>query len=260
MDPIRLNFSQSLSIETPRRHICLGDDSVSGNARTVEIRTLPGADQIRSRRHMNFDLPIGYGDAAAIRPHPDAETGANILDAHRANSYFQFIGILARDIKISVTPEQFNSGRLAVGDSDGTVGIQIDADIRCRLDGQTLSGPGLMQPGRHRFGDVPAHETQTQSQSSNGAMQQDAPPDEGADGGSYWWFWRMHQSIKRTDGTVRQLPSIVHAIESLVKQILGSDMLQKEETTYYGCDGSVTNPMRTNPAFAAIDITRATCS
>lgn len=28
----------------------------------------------------------------------------------------------------------------------------------------------------------------------------------------------------------------------------------------YCCDGSVTNPMRTNPAFAAMDITRATCS
>ena len=84
------------------------------------------ANQVCSGFYLDLDLSACHGDTASIPPLADAKTGTDISDIHCTNFHLQFAGVVVFDIKISVASQQFNPGRLGIGDSDTAVGIQTD--------------------------------------------------------------------------------------------------------------------------------------
>ena len=150
-----MHDAEALFIRSPRSNIRFRDHSMARDALAVKIRSFTRADQIRSGFHLNFNLALGYGDAAAIRSPPDTKTCTQIFDVGGVHLQIQFSGLVTPDIKKGVAPQQFNPAGFGVGDSNTAGGIETDRDIRRCKNGEPLTGNGFMETRLYRRGNEP---------------------------------------------------------------------------------------------------------
>ena len=125
------------------------------DALAVKIRSFTRADKIRSGFHLNLNLALGYGNAAAIRSLPDTETCTQIFDMSSAHLHLQLFFTLVFDVEVGVASQQLNPWGFRIADSYSAVVIKADVDIRRRRDSEALSRNGLMNSGGGRFCDKP---------------------------------------------------------------------------------------------------------
>ena len=150
-----MHDAEALFIRSPRSDIRFRDHSMARDALAVKIRSFTRADQIRSGFHLNFNLALGYSNAAAIRSPPDTKTCTQIFDVGGVHLYLQFLFTLVFDVEISITSQQFNARGFGITDSDGAVVIKADVDVRRRRHSEALPRNGLMNSGGGRFCDKP---------------------------------------------------------------------------------------------------------